>query len=244
MTGMRTRWALTAGLLLEAGLPVLAQAPTRRADMLPPPAQVTPAPVARPADAGTLGVMYEGEPPRAPLPEACSCGPASPLPSACLRRPGIVPLGQSVYAFGRAHVTARESAGMALYQYDFIEGTAALNPRGRFRLARIAALLPRNFCSIVIEPCAPALDEARRISVLTELAAGPFPVAPERIVTAPLPADGLRGVEAALIERNLLSQTQAGPHSAGGVGGVSSVGGATGQTQGAGTTAPPSSPGQ
>jgi hypothetical protein len=120
------------------------------------------------------------------------------------------PLGAFLYAHGRIQVANGEAARMVLYQYDFEEGTDRLNHRGRQQLAKIAAMMPENFNPLVIEwsPDAPALDEARRVAVLTELGRGPFPVVPERVVVGPPVAYGLQGVEAELVYQNLLQQTQ------------------------------------
>jgi hypothetical protein len=120
------------------------------------------------------------------------------------------PLGASVYLNGKEQVANGEACRMVLYRYDFEEGGARLNLRGRDQLAKIACMLPANFFPVVIErtPDLPGLAEARRLSVLQELAQGNFPVPPERIVIGPPPTPGLRGVEAEVISRNLLEQTR------------------------------------
>jgi len=119
------------------------------------------------------------------------------------------PLGHSVYANFKTQVDNGEAARMTLYRYDFLDGTGALNPRGHECLAQIAALLPRNFAPVVIEPAEgpPALNEARRLAVLNELGQGTFPIPPQRVVVARPAAIGLSGVEAAIIYQNQLSQT-------------------------------------
>jgi hypothetical protein len=123
---------------------------------------------------------------------------------------------------------------MVFYDYDFIEGQPQLNLAGRDRLARIGHLLASNPAPIVIErtPCAPELAEARRLVVLSELAQGPHPVPPERVVIGKPLDYGLSGPEAELIYRNLLLQVQsAGSRPIlGGIGatGAGAGGGATG----------------
>lgn len=122
------------------------------------------------------------------------------------------PLGASVYAFGQAQVANAEAARLALYHYDFVEGTAQLNVKGRERLAAMADLLPQCFGPVVIERTAgaPALDENRRVAVFNEIAQGPFKVPLERIIVGIPPAFGLSGVEAEIVDRNLITHTQTG----------------------------------
>jgi hypothetical protein len=104
------------------------------------------------------------------------------------------PLGHALYGNYKTHVANGDAARMALYRYDFVEGQGALNPRGRERLAEIAAMLPQNFFPVVIEPdCLPGLDEARRLAILNELANCPFPIPPQRVVVGRPLAHGLSG---------------------------------------------------
>jgi hypothetical protein len=120
------------------------------------------------------------------------------------------PLGASVYLNGKTMVANGEAARMVLYHYDFEEGGVRLNQRGHDQLAKIACMLPANFFPVVIErtPELPGLAQARRMSVLQELAQGSFPVPPERVVVGEPAVPGLRGVEAEVIYRNLLLQTR------------------------------------
>jgi hypothetical protein len=152
------------------------------------------------------------------------------------------PLGASVYAFGRAQVANAEAAQMVLYRADFIEGSGTLNPRGRDQLARIALLLPRNFCPVIIEPtlCAPELDQARLLEVVNELSRCAFAVPPQRVVIGLPPAAGLSGVEAGMIYNNLLNQTLSGGARSGGWAGAGGAGGG----QGYGSSGRPGGPGQ
>jgi hypothetical protein len=120
-----------------------------------------------------------------------------------------------------------DATRMVLYHYDFVGGSRCLNLRGRDQLARIAAMLPENFYPIIIErtPDAPELAEARRLVVLNELALGPFPVPPERVIIGLPLTYGLNGAEAIAIYQNLLSQTQR--MGAYGGGGSGPIGGST-----------------
>jgi len=201
----------------------------------------------------------------APAPPGCEAPPARPLPF-CERilyrlqdcflgyrdEFQSPPLGYTIHQHFKTEVANGDAARMVLYEYDFEDGGAALNLHGRDKLARVAALLSRNFCPVVIErtPCVPGLAEERRLAVLGELAHGSFPVPPERVVIGPPIANGLSGTEAALIYRNLLTQTQRQGVSAGGsTGGTagqgssaagqgSSASGSTGTPTGAAGTAP------
>lgn len=122
------------------------------------------------------------------------------------------PLGYFVYLQGQTEVANGEAARMVLYQYDFVEGSDRLKPRGKYQLTKITALLPLNFNPLIIEatPEAPALDEARRAAVVRELAVGPFPVPAERIVIGRPLSIPLQGAEAERIYRNQLLNTESG----------------------------------
>jgi hypothetical protein len=114
-------------------------------------------------------------------------------------------------AHGETEVANGTAIRMTLYHYDFVDGGGALNLHGRDQLAKIAAMLPHNFFPIVIErtPGAPGLAESRRLAVLHELAAGPFPVPAERVIIGPSLGDDLRGVEAEIMNFNIMAQDRA-----------------------------------
>ena len=141
------------------------------------------------------------------------------------------PLGRPLDAHITAQIANGEAARMVLYDYDFVEGTDKLNPRGRHQLSKIAGLLPKNFFPVVIEttPKVPALAESRRLAVLRELGQGPLPVPTERVIVSPPPANGLQGVEGRRVYENLLQQT--------------TKKGAYGATSGAGALIPPTNVG-
>jgi hypothetical protein len=119
------------------------------------------------------------------------------------------PLGYFMYQHGQTEVANGIATLMVLYHYDFVDGCDKLNLHGRDQLAKIAAMLPKTFFPIVIErtPEAPGLAECRRLAVLNELAHGPFPIPPQRVVIGPSLGDDLRGVEAALVNQNIMMQT-------------------------------------
>ena len=111
------------------------------------------------------------------------------------------------------------AARMVFYHYDFVEGTAQLNVRGRDKLVKVAQLLPATFLPVVIErtPSTPGLDEQRRAVLLAELSGSRFPIPPERVVIGPPIAAGLTGYEAIFVYGNQLGALQSG--GAGSVGG-------------------------
>jgi hypothetical protein len=123
-----------------------------------------------------------------------------------------LPLGATVYAPMEIQIANAQAARLALYHYDFFEGSAVLTPRGRDRLHEIAALLPACFAPVVVERTiwTPELDTARRAMVYNELSQLGFPLPPERVVVGVPTPIGWRGVEADIVYHNLLIQTLAG----------------------------------
>jgi hypothetical protein len=133
------------------------------------------------------------------------------------------PLGESAYAHARTQVANGLAARMVFYDYDFVDGTSQLNPRGCDKLAAVAATLPTTFFPVVVErtPTEPGLDQSRRSTLLTQLAQGTFPVPAERVVIGPRIANGMTGVEANLIyyRRQLPNLSSGGSLGAGAAGG-------------------------
>jgi hypothetical protein len=117
------------------------------------------------------------------------------------------PFGQSIAANLSTQVANGVAARMTLYDYDFERGTDKLNYRGRDRLHQIAALLPCNAYPVVVErlPYAPELADARRMTVLNELAAV---LPPDRVVVGAPLAVPLSGVEAEIIYGTLINATR------------------------------------
>jgi hypothetical protein len=154
------------------------------------------------------------------------------------------PFGSAVEAHIRVQLDNAEAARMTLYQYDFVDGTDLLKPRGKDQLAKIAALASRNFFPIVIENSAEVdevdeqarrfneqarqLDEQRRQTVLRELRQNGCPIADERVVIGAPISRGLNGRDAVRIEQNLNRNTKqkglilqgSGGTSQGGMGGA------------------------
>ena len=111
---------------------------------------------------------------------------------------------------GRAMVSRGAAARLMLFQYDFIDGTDRLNDRGRDQLVKVAAQLAASPYPLIIErtPGDPALAGARRLAVLTELAGGPCPVPPDRVLVGIPMSNGLSGADAQIIGANSLHRTQ------------------------------------
>lgn len=140
------------------------------------------------------------------------------------------PLGTSVNDTIERQKSNGEAALMVLHHQDFSQGRnpEKLNLRGREELRRIAKLLPRSFAPVIIEQSANSeLDEKRRRFVLSTLNSGSFPVPEERVIVDSDPANGLGGVEAVVVDLNLIDQTRL----------RGQLGSATGTTGASGTTA-------
>ena len=120
------------------------------------------------------------------------------------------PVGTAVQHYREQQKLNGRLARMALYEYDFLPGTAELKPRGREHLARISEWLPQVPGEIAIEPTREGLelDEARRQSVYQELASLPCGVALVNIRTARRRHPGLDAPSAQLIFGNRLQQTR------------------------------------
>jgi hypothetical protein len=145
------------------------------------------------------------------------------------------PLGRAVYDLNRTAVANAADARMIFNHADFVGDTAALNYRGRDKLAAVVARLPASFAPVVIErtPRAPGLDEVRRLAVLGKLAAGPFPVPAERVVVGPAIARGLGPQEGLIVYGNRLGQFAAGGGNVTGAGGPGGALDASGLSSGA-----------
>ena len=122
------------------------------------------------------------------------------------------PLGIFMEAHRDIQIQNAVPGKMVLYRYDFVPDTGDLNTRGKRQLAKIATLIPQNQYPVIIEQTdnAPALNAARYMAVMQELALTQIPIVPERVVVGVSPTIGLRGNDAAIIHQNLGRQTQAG----------------------------------
>ncbi|WP_165252720.1 hypothetical protein [Paludisphaera soli] len=146
------------------------------------------------------------------------------------------PLGSSVYAMGRTMTANGAEARLALYDYDFVQGSAELSERGRDQLELLAAQLAASPYPLIVErtPGDPALAGARRRAVLDVLTAASFPIEEGRVLVGqPIPF-GMSGVNAQIISANILNRTQQyGPPVPINANGVNSPSGVTNQMVGA-----------
>jgi hypothetical protein len=119
------------------------------------------------------------------------------------------PLGHWLNMHMNTQIANGIAARMMLYNYDFVCGKDMLNLRGSDRLKQLGDWLMTQPYPLVIErtPHRPALAESRRLTVLNQLAAAGYNVAPQRVVIGPGAFGQLSGVEAELSYQNLLEQT-------------------------------------
>lgn len=204
--------AAAAGLTAAAqDLPPLeSEAPATEAAPAPAPAPRAPAPLANPS-AGTMPYAGEICPPRRPGPirrwhERCKANCRDKL-WGYPEEFQDAPLGAMLEGHLAAQIANGRAARMVLYQYDFIPGTDRLKQRGRIQLAKFIPCL--HMYGIIVEPSGsgPALDEARRQTVLRELAGDEFRIAGAQVVVGRPLRRGIEGPEGALVERSLMNQT-------------------------------------
>lgn len=120
------------------------------------------------------------------------------------------PLGAAVYEAGKIMVANAAEASLVLYNFDFVDGSNELSPRGVDQLAKVAAQLSVSPFPLIVErtPQDPSLAESRRYAVLARLARGPCPVASDRVLVGVPKAHGLSGTDAQVIAGNALGRTQ------------------------------------
>lgn len=126
--------------------------------------------------------------------------------------PEQLPLGYILNEHVSTQISNGEAARMVLYHYDFIDGTARLNVRGKRRLAEIAERIPRNFHPVIIqqtvvrpsgnpqrdeklESAADELDQKRKQTVVAALREMTIPVPEQRVRVGIPPSTGLRADE-------------------------------------------------
>lgn len=144
-------------------------------------------------------------------------------------------LGASLYDTNRVMVANGAAAKLVLFDFDFEPGTSRLRPRGHDQLVRMTAQLAASPYPLIIERTLdnPALAEARRATVLAELAAGPLPVPADRVLVGMPKPYGMAGNDADIIYSNGLQRTRLyGPPIPLNSNGINSPGGVTNSVSG------------
>ncbi len=120
------------------------------------------------------------------------------------------PLGAALYDHAYAMTANGAAARLALYKYDFVQGSSELSPRGFEQVARLAPQMLASPYPLIVErtPENPALASARREVVAALLAQGPCPIPQDRVLVGAPIAHGLNGVDAQIIANNALGRTQ------------------------------------
>lgn len=120
------------------------------------------------------------------------------------------PLGAALADHNLAMVANGAAARLTLYDYDFVQGSSELSPRGIEQLIRLAPQLQASPYPLIIErtPANPALAQARREAVAIRLAGGPCPIPPDRVLVGAPIANGLSGTNAQVIAGNSLGRVQ------------------------------------
>lgn len=110
------------------------------------------------------------------------------------------PLGQVSDSHWETQQTNGEAADFIFYDHEFRGSTAQLAPGGKKHLEQVALRLEHVPFSIVIEESPhngrPELDQARRRTVVEQLARLGVVNAEERVVVANAFAEGITGIEA------------------------------------------------
>jgi hypothetical protein len=217
-------WAAGA-LLALAGALCAAQVPPPAEPEMPP---VLPAPKVLPAPANPYPAPNREWTEANPAAKDPTAVPAAGDPGCPAGGPGVAgpsgaehpkwfthggpypELGAMMHQHFQIHVNNGVAARMILYDFDFACGTDKLNVHGLDRLHRLTRLLGSYPYPLVVErtPYAPGLAEARRLVVVNLLAEHGIPIPPERVVIGPSLALPLRGVEAEIINYNLMLQTR------------------------------------
>lgn len=122
------------------------------------------------------------------------------------------PLGVALYGQMDTQIANGAAAKLVLYNFDFVDGSPLLNPKGVERLSRHVEVMMRCPCPLVIEqtPETPGLAESRSLAVQRSIAQLQAPIASDRVIVGqPIPF-GLSGRQAVILDANLLRDTRAG----------------------------------
>ena len=106
----------------------------------------------------------------------------------------------------RPQVLRGEAARMTIYDYDFVTGTARLNPRGIRRVQQLARTAIINGQTITVESTGTEIDESRYQNVVAIAASAHLN--PAQVVSGQPIAAGLDGEEALIHRRTELGNVQ------------------------------------
>ena len=124
------------------------------------------------------------------------------------------PMGAYIGPYLHAQIAAALTEQLVLYDYDFSDnqGGSALTARGQRQLSAIAHMMMHCDGPLVIESSEnnPTRDDARRRAVIAASKTLLVQVPEDRIVVGRPTAIGLRGVEARILDDNLLRRTRSG----------------------------------
>lgn len=120
------------------------------------------------------------------------------------------PLGAALYDHTLAMTANAAAARLTLYDYDFVQGSAELSPRGNEQLLKLSPQLLASPYPLIVERTLgnPPLAAARRELVAARLAQGPCPIPPDRVLVGEPIARGLSGTNAQVIANNALGRVQ------------------------------------
>jgi hypothetical protein len=109
------------------------------------------------------------------------------------------PVGQVTDSFWETQQTNAEAADFIFYDHEFRGNTAQLSPGAKQHLEQVALRLEHAPFPVVIEQSLhnahPELDEARRQTIVEQLARIGVPSAEERVVVANAFPEGYTGIE-------------------------------------------------
>jgi hypothetical protein len=109
------------------------------------------------------------------------------------------PLGQVTDSHWETQQTNAEAADFIFYDHEFLGETANLGPSAKRHLEEVALRLPHVPFPIVIEQsmynAKPQLDQARRQTIVAQLARMGLPQVEDRVVVAGAFAEGFTAIE-------------------------------------------------
>jgi hypothetical protein len=120
------------------------------------------------------------------------------------------PLGFYVNEQLGVQVAKANTHRFTFYRSDFLPGSTVFSPAGASRFNIMSRRIPGWMGPITVEwtPDQPALAEQRRLAVLETLQKAGAPLLADRVVVAPSPYPGARGVDAININGNTILRNQ------------------------------------